>query len=344
MHRNGTTLAMIWRITAAVIGISSAASAFRGVDRRPINWIRSRTTTSMISTSLKDFVKVDISFAQKGVRVDTPYDDGVTSFVVDGGRHIPEVNSRAMTIPVGEMTTFSTTIGEYKQELAATVPVENTPGGLRVGDVVKLSNGLKVRVTDVTDDFVKIDANLPLAGEQLDVTMKVLERRPHTSLAQATFAAGCFWGLELAFQRVRGVAYTAVGYTHGAKSDPTYEEVCSGLTGHAEAVTVLYDSNEVSYEELLQVFWDRHDPTQLNRQGNDVGTQYRSGIYYHSLEQRQTAEAAMAEMQKKYTAPVVTELVAANKFWMGETYHQQYLEKGGQSAKKTADEKIRCYG
>jgi peptide-methionine (S)-S-oxide reductase len=335
---------MFWRRSAVtVISLSYVALAFRGTYHHPSNWIRGRAM-SMLSESLKDFVKVDIYFSQKGRRVETPFDDGVVSFVVDGGRYFPEVNSRAMETPVGETTTFTAKIGEYKEELAATVPTENTPGGLRVGDVVKLSNGLKVRVTEVTDDFVKIDANPPLAGEQLDVIMRILERRPHTTLAQATFAAGCFWGLELAFQRVRGVAYTAVGYTHGAKPDPTYEEVCSGLTGHAEAVTVLYDANEVSYEELLEVFWNRHDPTQLNRQGNDVGTQYRSGVYYHSLEQMQTAQASMAEVQKKYTAPLATELVAANKFWMGEAYHQQYLEKGGQSAKKTADEKIRCYG
>ena len=186
-----------WRTAVTVISIATSGLAFRGAYHRPINWISRRGhSMSMLSESLKDFVKVDIQFAQNGVKVETPYDDGVVSFVVDGGRYFPEVNSRAMTTPVGEKATFSTKIGEYKDELAATVPVANTPGGLRVGDVVKLSNGMKVRVTEVTDDFVKIDANPPLAGQQLEISMKVLERRPHTSLAQASFAAG--WSIAFA--------------------------------------------------------------------------------------------------------------------------------------------------
>lgn len=164
------------------------------------------------------------------------------------------------------------------------------------------------------------------------------------SLKLFNILAGCFWGLELAFQRVKGVAYTAVGYTHGEVEDPSYEAVCSGETGHAEAVTVLYDSAEVSYDELLEVFWARHDPTQLNGQGNDIGTQYRGGIYYHSDQQKAVAEASMANLQANLGKPLATELLPSTKFWLSEDYHQQYLEKGGQSAKKTAVEKIRCYG
>ena len=140
------------------------------------------------------------------------------------------------------------------------------------------------------------------------------------------------------------MAFTAVGYTQGSVENPSYEAVCSGSTGHAEAVTVLYNPTETTYDELLKTFFERHDPTHKDRQGNDVGTQYRGGIYYHSLEQRQTAEDAMVVVQRQYSLPLATELVAATKFWMAEDYHQQYLEKGGQSGKKTAIEKIRCYG
>ena len=154
----------------------------------------------------------------------------------------------------------------------------------------------------------------------------------------------CFWGVELEFQRVAGVAFTAVGYTQGAVEGATYEQVCSGRTGHTEAVTVLYDEDIVSFETLTDTFFGRHDPTQKDRQGNDVGTQYRGGIYYHTPEQMVSAQSSMAEVQKKYTKPLATELLPASTFWMAEDYHQQYLEKGGQSAKKSATETIRCYG
>ena len=299
---------------------------------------------SPLFPTLKDYVKADISFTQKGAPVETPFDEGIVSFVVGGGRFFPEINDRALSMTIGETATFTTKISEYQEALSAEIPIENTPGGLQVGDIVKLSNGLKVRVTEVTEKTVKIDANAPLAGQNLDVTMKILERFPHTSLSQATFAAGCFWGLELAFMRLPGVAFSAVGYTQGRIENPSYEQVCSGSTGHAEAVTVLYNPAETTYDELLKTFFDRHDPTHKDRQGNDVGTQYRGGIYYHSLEQRQTAEEAMMVVQRQYSSPLATELVAATKFWMAEDYHQQYLEKGGQSGKKTASEKIRCYG
>ena len=156
--------------------------------------------------------------------------------------------------------------------------------------------------------------------------------------------ARCFWGVELEFQRVAGVAFTAVGYTQGAIEGATYEQVCSGRTGHTEAVTVLYDENIVSFESLTDTFFSRHDPTQKDRQGNDVGTQYRGGIYYHSPEQMMSAQSSIADVQKKYSKPLATELLPATTFWMAEDYHQQYLEKGGQSAKKSATETIRCYG
>lgn len=160
----------------------------------------------------------------------------------------------------------------------------------------------------------------------------------------ATFAAGCFWGVELAFQRMAGVLNTQVGYTNGQLPEPTYRAVCSGTTGHAEAIEIQYNPSEISYDELLSKFWSIHDPTTLNRQKNDVGTQYRSGIYFHSDEQKQQALASKDAQQKKLSAQIVTEIEPAATFYRAEEYHQQYLEKGGQCAATGCTDRIRCYG
>jgi peptide-methionine (S)-S-oxide reductase len=150
-------------------------------------------------------------------------------------------------------------------------------------------------------------------------------------MAVATFGAGCFWGVEETFRKVPGVIDTTVGYMGGTKENPTYEEVCTDMTGHAEVVHVEYDPEQVSYEELLNVFWNCHDPTQLNRQGPDVGTQYRSVIFWHTPEQKELAEASKAEMDRsgRWKAPIVTEIVQAGTFWRAEEYHQRYLQKRG---------------
>jgi len=160
----------------------------------------------------------------------------------------------------------------------------------------------------------------------------------------ATFAAGCFWGVQLAFQRVPGVVSTMVGYTAGEKLHPTYREVCSGSTGHTEGVQMLYNPAVVSYKELLMVLFDRMDPTTLNRQGNDRGTQYRSGVYYHSEDQKKIALDFIKEIQPKYADKIVVEVKPATKFWPAEDYHQKYLEKGSQKAAKGCLEPIKCYG
>jgi len=148
---------------------------------------------------------------------------------------------------------------------------------------------------------------------------------------QATFAAGCFWGVEAAFRKVRGVVDAAVGYTGGAAADPTYEEVCGGGTGHAEAVRVTYDPAVVGYEDLLDVFWKIHDPTTLNRQGPDVGTQYRSAVFFHDAEQEKAARAAKQRLENsgRFRRPLVTEIAPAGPFWRAEGYHQRYHEKHG---------------
>jgi peptide-methionine (S)-S-oxide reductase len=158
--------------------------------------------------------------------------------------------------------------------------------------------------------------------------------RNRVSASKATFAAGCFWGIEERFRHVEGVTATAVGYAGGTLPDPTYEDVCTGRTGHAEVVEVEFDPRRVSYDDLLEVFWASHDPTTLNRQGPDVGTQYRSAILCHNPEQQAAAEASKArqEASGRFRRPIVTEITPASTFYRAEEYHQQYLAKRGQAA------------
>lgn len=147
----------------------------------------------------------------------------------------------------------------------------------------------------------------------------------------ATFAAGCFWGVEVDFRNTPGVTGAQVGYAGGTTESPTYEQVCSGGTGHAEAVEVTFDPAEVSYAELVDKFWELHDPTQVNRQGWDVGTQYRSAIFTHSPQQAEVAAESKARAQARFSQPIATEIVAAPTFWPAEEYHQQYLVKNGRA-------------
>lgn len=148
-------------------------------------------------------------------------------------------------------------------------------------------------------------------------------------MAKATFAAGCFWGVEETFRTTPGVTATRVGYIGGDRDEPTYEEVCSGQTGHAEAVEVEYDPDEVSYEELLETFWSAHDPTQVDRQGPDFGTQYRSAIFPQDDDQKAAAERAIAALEAagRFRRPVATRIEPASMFWEAEDYHQQYVMK-----------------
>jgi len=148
-------------------------------------------------------------------------------------------------------------------------------------------------------------------------------------MEKATFAAGCFWGVEAAFRKIKGVTDTKVGYTGGTLSNPTYEDVCAHRTGHAEAVEVDYDPSVVTFEELLNDFWKIHDPTTPNRQGPDIGSQYRSGIFFHTPEQEAKAISSKEKMQQRLARPIVTQIVAAQTFWPAEEYHQRYLEKHG---------------
>lgn len=146
---------------------------------------------------------------------------------------------------------------------------------------------------------------------------------------RATFAAGCFWGVEASFREIEGVVATRVGYTGGTTPDPTYEQVCSDATGHAEAIQVWFDPNVVSYSELLEAFWSMHDPTTPDRQGWDFGRQYRSSIFFHDADQERLAIASRDEHQRALAKPIVTEIVPASVFYDAEEYHQRYYEKHG---------------
>lgn len=151
---------------------------------------------------------------------------------------------------------------------------------------------------------------------------------------KATFGAGCFWGVEAAFRKVKGVVSTAVGFMGGRLESPSYRDVCTGTTGHVEVVQILYDPTRVSYQDLLQVFWRIHDPTTVNRQGPDLGTQYRSVIFYHHPDQEAQARRSREEMQQsgRFTREIVTQIEPAGVFWKAEEYHQQYFEKTGRSS------------
>lgn len=150
-------------------------------------------------------------------------------------------------------------------------------------------------------------------------------------MEKATFAAGCFWGVEAAFRKIPGVVSTTVGYTGGRMKNPTYRDVCTNTTGHAEAVLVEFDPARVTYARLLEVFWSNHDPTTLNRQGPDIGSQYRSAIFFHTPEQQAHAVASKAKLESsgRHAQPIVTEVIPASEFYRAEEYHQQYFEKQG---------------
>jgi peptide-methionine (S)-S-oxide reductase len=151
-------------------------------------------------------------------------------------------------------------------------------------------------------------------------------------MEKATFGAGCFWGVEAAFRELPGVVDAGVGYAGGTTENPTYQDVCTDRTGHAEVVEVLFDPDKVSYEQLLDRFWQIHDPTTSNRQGPDVGSQYRSVIFFHSPEQEAAAKRSKGEVQPRFKRPIVTYIEPAPTFWRAEEYHQRYLEKRGEAA------------
>jgi len=271
---------------------------------------------------------------------------------VGGGLLLPGIEKEVLGIAVGEERKFrlpaNEAYGEYSDKLKISVPLANlgpSASQAKAGMQVRLTTGEVATITEVTDTELTLDGNHPLAGKALNFEVKCLEILAKAADVEvATFAGGCFWGLELAYQRVPGVLATSVGYTQGETESPSYEEVCSGTTGHTEAVQVKFNPAAVSFKALLDVFFGRVDVTALNRQGNDAGTQYRNGIYFHTPEQEAAVRAEIAARQPALDAPIVTEVLANATYFRAEEYHQQYLEKGGQDASKGASETIRCYG
>ncbi|KAJ1462691.1 peptide methionine sulfoxide reductase MsrA [Pelagophyceae sp. CCMP2097] len=279
------------------------------------------------------------------------FDQGAVKFVLGGGGFLKDLHNIVADLGVGEQATRTVGSGFERDARMGPVdvPIDMAPEGLEVGMVVDLSSGQRAVVTKVTLESVTIDANHALAGVQLviDAKLTALEPPLNANVGTAVFGLGCFWGAELAFQRLPGVLGTKVGYCQGSKLDPNYEEVCSGTTGHTEAVHVTFDTTAVTFETLLDTFWERlGDSAFLKDQvGNDRGTQYRHGIYYQNASQGADAEASVDAYQSTNPAsPIFTEVEAASTFYDAEDHHQQYLQKGGQSAKKQASEEIRCYG
>lgn len=167
--------------------------------------------------------------------------------------------------------------------------------------------------------------------EQTNTMSTIISEVKEEKIDTAAFAAGCFWGVEETFMQIKGVKNTTVGYMGGKTENPTYKDVCTDETGHAETVLIEYDPAEVSYNDLLKVFWENHNPTTMNRQGPDIGTQYRSVIFFYNDDQKTTAEKSKDELQKsgKYTRDIVTQIIPAATFWKAEEYHQKYLQKHG---------------
>ena len=221
--------------------------------------------------------------------------------------------------------------------------------GLEAGDTVRLGDGRPGLIISATKAEVVVDANPEFAGQDITLDVEVVLHTPQEALQWATFGMGCFWGPELHFARVPGVMATAVGYSNGSVPNPTYEAVCTGATGHAEVVQLAFDPAVVSYDALLSVFWTRHNPTQAGGQGNDIGTQYRSGIYAHDDAQLAAAQASAAAESARRGQSLATEIVPLKAYYRAEDYHQAYLAKGGRNGNAQSPAKgctlgVRCYG
>ena len=341
---------------------SSSSDATPATTSAPASSLDRKPTKGDVVT----VVTVDWNLEPRGDFVAEPLFDtsGTISFVLHAGNYLPGLHELVTTMRPGESvqnTVMDAGWGERREDLVVKMPMQGNldMSMIKVGTELMLANGLRCVVTEVGEEDFTIDANPPLAGASYsaNVTLVSVEEGPTKLLYRedgndddkqtgryevATFALGCFWGGELEFMRVPGVVGTKVGYTQGEKENPTYKEVCSGTTGHTEAIQIVFDPSVVSYAKLVHIAMDRLDFSKymLNQVGNDRGTQYRHGIYYHTSEQREIAR----EILNTFGEHCVTELEPSTVFYDGEDYHQQYLLKGGQSAKKGDDTVIRCYG
>jgi peptide-methionine (S)-S-oxide reductase len=344
----------------------SVANAFTAIN--PHRHMMTTTSLTSLNASPKtgDVVEVTYDLKPNGDFVPNPlFDDGTVSFVLNGGNYLPALHECVSNMLPGESKkmTMDAGYGEPRDDLIAKVPIASSgldKTDLKVGVELSLANGMQCRVVEVDldseEETFTIDANHPLAGASYEANVKLESFENGPSAKQfgynpesimdskydvLTIALGCFWGGELEYMRVNGVVGTAVGYTQGQKDDPTYQEVCSGTTGHTEAIQVIFDPSVVSYDELVKIGLERLGESRslVNQAGNDRGTQYRHGVYYHNFEQMTLGKSVIGSYKD-----CVTECMEATKFYKAEDYHQQYLLKGGQNAKKNAKEIIRCYG
>lgn len=287
---------------------------------------------------------------------DTSRKDGRSplEFQIGAGKVIKGFDKAVTGLAVGETRKVRLTpaegYGEREEEAVITVPADRAPPGLKKGDRVQLSNGMSAVVAEVDPaKGVTIDLNPELAGKHLTFDVELMALTPAAKLKTAVFGAGCFWGPQLMFDRIPGVLSTEVGYSQGSVKDPTYEQVCDGTTGHAEVVKVVYNEDELPFEQLLDAFWAKHDPTAKDRQGNDSGTQYRAGIYTTTPEQEVAKKYMEAKKAAMAGVKIWTELEPLREYYAAEPYHQNYLARGGrfgnaQSNAKGCNDPIRCYG
>jgi peptide-methionine (S)-S-oxide reductase len=300
---------------------------------------------------LSPIVTVECKLLPEGDFVPEPLIHGVVyhesdppqtlTFVLNRGNYLPGLHEAVAGMKVGdsiENVSLDAGWGARNPDLVATVSFQDSgvdKSQIKVGTQLFLSSGAKCVVTDVSQDNFTIDANPPMAGASYKASIKFVNLEDGPILQEyseapssgkyqvATFALGCFWGGELEFMREKGVVGTAVGYTQGQVDNPTYKQVCSGTTGHTEAILVVYDSEKVSYDRLVHLAMDRLGENRYlkNQVGNDKGTQYRHGVYYHTPEQKEAAEKII----KSFGEDCVTEVLPASRFWFAEDYHQQYL-------------------
>ena len=244
---------------------------------------------------------------------------------------------------------LSAPFGLKSDEHLVSVPPQYVPPGLSVGVTVSMGDGRTGVVRSLTSAGCVVDCNHEFAGLDVDISLEIVAHTPASRLETVVFGMGCFWSPQLKFDRLPGVMATSVGYANGQMPDPDYESVCTGQTGHAEVVQVRFDPAVVSFDAVLAYFFDNHDATQVNRQGNDTGTQYRSGIYTTTPEQLLAAQAAVAERQAKTGKRIASDVEPLKKYYPAEGYHQDYLVRGGgqgnpQSARKLCNDPVRCYG
>jgi len=362
---------MIVKAVYLALSSLSLAHSFTPIKPFALSSSASSFVAHMSKPQAGDIVTTTYSITPNDDFVPAPlFDDGTVTFALHKGNYLPGLHTALSTMEPGDTKSdliLDAGWGERRDELVVDLPVESSGlkvEELKIGMELYMANGMSCRITKVNADAspatFTIDANPKLAGATYTATVtlddvktgpsdKKFEYTPMGMVAEddspyevMTIALGCFWGGELEYMRVPGVVRTSVGFTQGAVENPTYDQVCSGTTGHTEAIQVIYDPSIVAFKELVQLGMDRLGESKflLNQVGNDRGTQYRHGIYYHDDVQWKEAQ----EVIEVYGDKCQTEVKPAEKYYAAEDYHQQYLLKGGQSARKDAKEVIRCYG